>query len=311
MNRPQPGELSSKQLFAAERGRAFRIGLLLILLCLPFLVFAQPTASANGYLLLQSNLPGVRYQINGREYSEVQYLPLPPGSYEVRAFAANPVTGTFEQTRLLEVGPGETTDERFDFDHGNLSLSSNESYARFAIAGVPLEKVIELPLPPGTYTVSATLPRAVTGFGDYQISRSVTLEAGQHLNLPLDFSYGSATIRSSLEDTKYLIDGVAKNRVNKLKLPLGEHRYTAFPPAPYDSQSGSFVISSGEELVLELEFAKTPLISDAEKRREFAWRFGLMPAAVLEANHYFNLDGAGPAGYHPLSNGLSVSGLRF
>ncbi len=311
MTRSHPREPSSKSQSPAKHGQAAGIGLLLILLLLPLFAFAQETGSANGYLLLQCELPGVKYQINGREYAEVQYLPLTPGSYLVRAFGANPVTGPFEEDRQVEVRLGETTLERFDFPHGTLSLISNEAYARFTIDKANLGRVENLPLPPGTYTVTAVLPKAVTGFGDYRISRPVTIQAGIHLDQRMDFSYGTVSISSSLDDTRYLIDGVAKKKVNKLKLPEGEHSYTAFPPAPYTSRSGSFSIRPGEDLPIELEFAKTRQISDAEKRREYTWRFGLMPAAVLEANHYFSLGETGQPGSAPLRNGLSISGLRF
>ncbi len=311
MNKSLPGELSSKPLSPAKSGRAVGISLLLILLSLPLLVFAQSTGSANGYLLLQCELPGVKYQINGRDHAEVKYLPLLPGSYQVRAWGENPVTGLFEENRQVEIRLGETTLERFDFPHGTLSLISNEAYARFAVDSANLGKVEDLPLPPGTYTVTAVLPKAVTGFGDYRITLPVTILPGIHLDQRMDFSYGTVSISSSLDDTRYVIDGVSKKKVNKLKLIAGEHSYTALPPAPYAARSGSFTITPGENLPLELEFAKTRQISDAEKRREFTWRYGLMPAAVLEANHYFSLAGAGPGGYAPLCNGLSVSGLRF
>lgn len=265
----------------------------------------------NGYLILQTNLPGVKFEIDGSEYAEVDELPLPPGTYQVRAFGANPVTGTFEETRLLEIKLAETTFQRFDFPHGTLTLSSNEPYARFSLDGVKLDQADKLWLPVGTYAATAVLPRAITGFGDYQLTSPVTIEDGVHLDLPLDFTYGSLTFSSSLPDTKYLIDGVAKQKVNKLKLPVGEHIYTAMPPAPYVARTGNFVIRAGENLSLELEFAQTTDINYAERRREFTWRFGLMPAAVLEANHYFNLAGSETAGYSPLCSGLSVSGFRF
>ncbi|MCB5247711.1 MAG: hypothetical protein LHW57_06790 [Candidatus Cloacimonetes bacterium] len=311
MNKPHPEQLSSKPLSPAKSGQAGRIGLLLALLSIPLFAFSQAPGSGNGFLLVTSNMPGVKYQIDGYDQPEVEYLPLPPGSYEVRAYGQNPVTGDFEQTRQVEIRTAATTQERFDFPHGTLTLTSNEIYARFLISGLSLGKVKNLPLPPGTYTVEAVLPKAVTGFGEYRVTRSVTVEDGVQLEQPLDFSYGTVTITSSLKNTKYLIDGVAKSKVNKLKLPVGEHSYTALPPAPYNPISGSFAVALGEDLPLELEFAKTRLISDAEKRREFAWRYGLMPAGVLEANHYFGLGGTGQSGYAPLSNGLSVSGLRF
>ncbi|NLH93996.1 MAG: hypothetical protein GX466_07240 [Candidatus Cloacimonetes bacterium] len=311
MNRIHFGKTSFKQLSPARSGHAVRIGLLLILLSLSLFAFAQETDSVKGYLLLQCNLPGVKYQINGREYTEVQYLPLTPGMYQVRAFGANPVTGPFAEERQMEIRQGETTVGKFDFPHGTLSLFSNETYARFTIDNAKLGKVENLPLPPGTYTVTATLPKAVTGFGDYLITRPITIQAGMHLDQSMDFRYGTVTINSSLDDTRYLIDGVSKKKVQKLKLLEGEHSYTAFPPAPHTARSGTFTIRAGEDLPLELEFAKTRQISDAEKRREYTWRFGLMPAAVLEANHYFSFAGTGQSGYTPLCNGFSVSGLRF
>ena len=122
--------------------------MLLILLSLPLFAFAQETDSVKGYLLLQCNLPGVKYQINGREYIEVQYLPLTPGMYQVRAFGANPVTGPFAEERQMEIRQGETTVGKFDFPHGTLSLFSNETYARFTIDNAKLGKVENLPLPP-------------------------------------------------------------------------------------------------------------------------------------------------------------------
>lgn len=265
----------------------------------------------NGYLILQTNLPGVKFQVDGSEYAEVDELPLPPGTYQVRAFGANPVTGAFEESRLVEIKLAEINCQTFEFPHGTLSLSSNEPYARFSLDGVKLDKAANLWLPVGTYTVTAVLPRAITGFGDYQLTKSVTIADGVHLDLPLDFSYGTLTFSSSLADTKYLIDGVGKQKANKLKLLVGEHFYSALPPAPYVARTGSFIIRPGENLSLKLEFAQTKDINRAERRREFTWRFGLMPAAVLEANHYFSLAESGTKGYSPLCNGLSVSGFRF
>ncbi len=269
----------SDQLRGAVNARAARSALLLTALLLPLLCAAQSTT--NGYLSLEANLPGVTYQVDGREFQEVAYLPLPAGFHAVRALWSNPVTGLAEQNREVEITAGEDSFARFDFPHGSLSLASNESYARFALDGVKLERVENLPLPPGTYTVTAVLPKAITGFGDYQISRPVIIEAGVQLAERLDFSYGTVSISASLEGTKYRIDGVGRKKVNKLRLPVGEHAYTALPPAPYTARSGSFSIRADEDVRIDLVFTATPEISSSERRLEYTWRFVLMPAATL------------------------------
>ncbi len=111
-----------------------------------------------GRLTLTSSETYVQYIVNDKQLSSVTDLPLPAGTYTVRAVVPagkNSLEQTLEAS--LRVETGKTTRHNFIFDFGLLSLEADKPDVIYNINGkVNLTDVKNLKVSPGKYHVTAT-----------------------------------------------------------------------------------------------------------------------------------------------------------
>lgn len=155
-----------------------------------------------GFLSLDAKQPGVRFVINDKEYSSVQDLALPVGKYTVTAVLDNAVTGPETRAQQVSIAYLQPASHSFDFHPGSLSLTSNRSDAIYTIYGKKLTEPYLL-LPPGKYSVKASLETDEPMLRGYAQTDTVTVEADKPSTLDFVFQFGRLTLSSSEYGVEY------------------------------------------------------------------------------------------------------------
>ena len=201
-----------------------------------FTLIELPMNPLQGWLTLSAkDLTGVNYTVLGKNYSSVDKLLLPAGSYEVQATWPSFI-GNRDSLVTLQVEDGKTTTHQFDFPRGYLTLSSDQPGTTYRLNGRGFAAGENFPLPPGVYTVNASFAGENELLARYILEEKITLSQGEQIRRELKFPIGRMTLTSNESRINYLINGVSFGTVKDLRLPPGQYTVTALLPDPQTIQ---------------------------------------------------------------------------
>lgn len=201
-----------------------------------------------GWLTLESPHANAAYTVNSQTMSEVNGMKLQVGSYPVTITVPQPNTAypALTQTTNLEIEEGKTTRYRFDIPYGTISLSSDESSAKYTINGKVYSNVTDMRVKPQ----DIDLVTEVTAFpGTRAITKQerVRVEAGKHTQHQVMFNvqYGTLTVTSNRADARIWINDIEHKSVNNLRIPAGAYKVVVTSNNPKGSTERSVVVNAG------------------------------------------------------------------